>query len=323
MKVIRIDEYGGPEVLRLREIKAPEPGPGEVRVGLHAAGLNFVDIYYRRGDFPAPLPFTLGSEGAGIVEAIGEGVEEFKPGDRVAYTLHPGSYAEASIVPANLLIPLPDDLSFEQGSAFTLQGLTAHYLIYEYRALKRGDTVLIHAAAGGMGLLLAQWAKHLGANVIGTVSTEEKARAVRAAGADHVIIYTERDFVAETLRLTDGHGADLIIDGVGRTTFAGNLEAAAVRGHVVIYGQASGLPEHIQPISLMERSISVSGGMLNNFMRTREELLRRAGDVILGIREGWLRLNIDRLFPLEEAAEAQRRLESRESIGKIILKTKA
>jgi len=323
MKVIRIDEHGGPEVLRLREIEAPEPGPGEVRVGLHAAGINFVDIYYRRGNIPAPLPFTLGSEGAGIVEAVGEGVEELKPGDRVTYTLHPGSYAEANIVPANLLIPLPDDLSFEQGAAFTLQGLTAHYLIYEYRLPKRGDTVLIHAAAGGMGLLLAQWAKHLGANVIGTVSTEEKARAVRAAGADHVIIYTERDFVAETLRLTDGHGADLIIDGVGRTTFAGNLEAAAVRGHVVIYGQASGLPEPIQPISLMERSISVSGGMLNNFMRTREELLRRAGDVIRGIREGWLRLNIDRVFPLEEAAEAQRRLESRESIGKIILKTKA
>ena len=323
MKVIRIDEHGGPEVLRLREIEAPEPGPGEVRVGLHAAGLNFVDIYYRRGNIPAPLPFTLGSEGAGIVEAVGEGVEELKPGDRVTYTLHPGSYAEANIVPANLLIPLPDDLSFEQGAAFTLQGLTAHYLIYEYRLPKRGDTVLIHAAAGGMGLLLAQWAKHLGANVIGTVSTEEKARAVRAAGADHVINYTERDFVAETLRLTDGHGADLIIDGVGRTTFACNLEAAAVRSHVVFYGQASGLPEPIHPISLIGRSISVSGGGLNNFMRTREELLRRAGDVIRGIREGWLRLNIDRVFPLEEAAEAQRRLESRESIGKIILKTKA
>jgi NADPH2:quinone reductase len=323
MKIVRIDEYGGPEVLRLREIELPEPGPGEVRVRLHAAGLNFVDIYYRRGHYPAPLPFTLGNEGAGIVEAIGGGVEEFKPGDRVAYTLHPGSYAEASIVPANLLIPLPDDLSFEQGAAFTLQGLTAHYLIYEYRLPKRGDTVLIHAAAGGMGLLVVQWAKHLGANVIGTVSTEEKARAVRAAGADHVIVYNERDFVTETLRLTNGHGTDLIIDGVGRTTFAGNLQAAAVRGHVVIYGQASGLPEPIQPISLMERSISVSGGLLNNFTRTREELLRRAGDVIRGIREGWLRLNIDRVFPLEEAAEAQRRLESRGSIGKIILNTKA
>jgi NADPH:quinone reductase len=323
MKAVRIEENGGPEVLRIREIELPEPGPGEVIVGLHAAGLNFVDIYYRRGIYPAPLPFTLGNEGAGIVEAVGEGVEEFKPGDRVAYTLHPGSYAEANIVPANLLIPLPDDVSFEQAAAFTLQGLTAHYLIYEYRFPKRGDTVLIHAAAGGMGLLLVQWAKHLGANVIGTVSTEEKAQAVRAAGADHVIIYTERDFVAETLRLTDGHGADLIIDGVGRTTFAGNLEAAAVRGHVVVYGQASGLPEPIQPISLMERSISISGGMLNNFMRTREESLRRADDLIRGIREGWLRLNIDRVFPLEEAAEAQRRLESRESIGKIILKTKA
>jgi NADPH2:quinone reductase len=323
MKAVRIEENGGPEVLRIREIELPEPGPGEVIVGLHAAGLNFVDIYYRRGIYPAPLPFTLGNEGAGIVEAVGEGVEEFKPGDRVAYTLHPGSYAEANIVPANLLIPLPDDVSFEQAAAFTLQGLTAHYLIYEYRFPKRGDTVLIHAAAGGMGLLLVQWAKHLGANVIGTVSTEEKAQAVRAAGADHVIIYTERDFVAETLRLTDGHGAELIIDGVGRTTFAGNLEAAAVRGHVVVYGQASGLPEPIQPISLMERSISISGGMLNNFMRTREESLRRADDLIRGIREGWLRLNIDRVFPLEEAAEAQRRLESRESIGKIILKTKA
>jgi NADPH:quinone reductase len=323
MKVIRMDKYGGPEVLRLRDVGLPKPGQGEVRVGLHAAGVNFVDIYYRRGDYPAPLPFTLGNEGAGIVEAIGEGVEEFKPGDRVAYTLHPGSYAEASIVPANLLIPWPDDLSFEQGAAFTLQGLTAHYLIYEYRLPKRGDTVLIHAAAGGMGLLLVQWAKHLGANVIGTVSTEEKAQVVRAAGADHVIIYTERDFVAETLRLTDGHGADLIIDGVGRTTFTGNLEAASVRGHVVIYGQAGGLPEPIQPISLMERSISVSGGLLNNFMRTREESLRRASDLIRGIREGWLCLNIDRVFPLEEAAEAQRRLESRESIGKIILRTKA
>jgi NADPH2:quinone reductase len=323
MKIIRIDKYGGPEVLQLREVELPEPGPGEVRVRLHAAGVNFVDIYQRRGAYPAPLPFTLGSEGAGIVEAIGRGVEEFKPGDRVAYTLHPGSYAEASIVPANLLIPWPDDLSFEDGAAFTLQGLTAHYLIYEYRLPKRGDTVLIHAAAGGMGLLVVQWAKHLGANVIGTVSTEEKARAVRAAGADHMIVYTERDFVAETLRLTNGHGADLIIDGVGRTTFAGNLEAAAVRGHVVVYGQASGLPEPIQPISLMERSISVSGGLLNNFMRTREEWLRRSSDLIRGIREGWLRLNIDRVFPLEEAAEAQRRLESRESIGKIILKTKA
>jgi NADPH:quinone reductase len=323
MKVIRIEEHGGPEVLRLREIELPEPGPGEVRVRLHAVGINFVDIYYRRGDYPAPLPFTPGSEGAGIVEAIGRGIDEFKPGDRVVYTLHPGSYAEANIVPARLLIPLPDDLSFEQGAAFTLQGLTAHYLIYEYRLPKRGDTVLIHAAAGGMGLLLVQWAKHLGANVIGTVSSEAKARAVRTAGADHAIINTERNFVAETLRLTDGQGADLIIDGVGRTTFAGNLEAAAVRGHVVVYGQASGLPEPIQPISLMDRSISVSGSLLNNFVRTREELLRRAGDLIRGIREGWLRLNIDHVFPLAEAAEAQRRLENRESIGKIILKTKA
>jgi NADPH2:quinone reductase len=323
MKAIRIDEYGGPEVLRLREVELPEPGPGEVRIRLRAAGLNFVDIYQRRGQYPAHLPFTPGHEGAGIIDAVGEGVTEFKPGDRVAYTGHLGAYAEASIVPASLLIPLPDDLSFEQGAAFPLQGLTAHYLIHEYRLPKPGNTVLIHAAAGGMGLLLVQWAKHLGAQVIGTVSTEEKAKVARAAGADQVILYTEQDFVAETKRLTDGRGADLIIDGVGQTTFAGSLEAAAVRGHVVIYGWASGLPEPIQPTSLMPRSISVSGGMLTNFMRTREELLRRAGDVLRGIREGWLRPRIDQVFPLAEAAEAQRRLESRASIGKIILKTEA
>jgi NADPH2:quinone reductase len=225
------------------------------------------------------------------------------------------------VVPASKLIPLPSDLSFEQGAAFPHQGMTAHYLIHEYRSLKPGDTVLIHAAAGGLGLLLVQWAKHLGARVIGTVSTEEKAQAARGAGADEVILYTRQDFVAETKRLTDGLGADLIIDGVGQATFTGNLEAAAVRGHVVIHGFANGLPDPIQPLSLIWRGISISGGMLGHFIRTREELLRRANDVLNGIREGWLRLHIDKVFPLAEAVEAQRRLENRESTGKIILKT--
>jgi NADPH2:quinone reductase len=199
--------------------------------------------------------------------------------------------------------------------------MTAHYLIHEYRSLKPSDTVLFHAAAGGLGLLLVQWAKHLGARVIGTVSTEAKAQAARAAGADEVILYTRQDFVAETKRLTHDLGAGLIIDGVGKTTFTGNLEAAAVRDHVVIHGFANGLPDPIQPLSLIWRGISISGGMLGHFIRTREELLRRANDVLNRIREGWLRLHIDKVFPLAEAAEAQRRLENRESTGKIILRT--
>jgi NADPH:quinone reductase len=320
MKAIRIDNYGGLEVLRFRDVDPPRPGPGEVRVRLRAAGLNFVDIYQRRGEYLAPLPFTPGSEGAGVVETVGEDVSEFKPGDRVAYSGHLGSYAEASVVPAGGLIPLPDSVSFEQGAAFPLQGMTAHYLLHEHRAIKPGDMVLIHAAAGGMGLLLTQWAKHLGARVIGTVSTEEKARAAHEAGADEVILYTERDFVEETKRITGGHGADLVIDGIGKTTFAGNLEAVAAHGHVVIYGFASGPPDPIQPLSLMSRSITVAGGMLPHFLRSRDELLTRANSVLQGMREGWLRLRIAEMFTLKNAPEAQRRLEGRESIGKIVLK---
>jgi len=340
MKAIRIEEYGGPETLQLCNLELPDPGPDEVHVKLRAAGLNFVDIYLRRGELRATgphfldvdlgrgensssLPFTPGYDGAGIIDAVGDGVKEFKPGDRVAYTGHLGTYAEASVVPARKLIPLPIDLSFEQGAAFPLQGMTAHYLLHEYRVLRPGDTVLIHAAAGGLGLLLVQWAKHLGARVIGTVSTEEKAQAARAAGADEVILYTRQGFVAETKRLTDGRGADLIIDGVGKTTFTGNLEAVAMRGHVVVHGFADGLPVPIQPISLIWRAISISGGTLHSYAQTREELIRRASAVLKGIHEGWLRLHIDSVFPLAEAAEAQRRLETRVSTGKIILKTTA
>jgi NADPH2:quinone reductase len=319
MKAIRVTQFGGPEVLRLQDVDLPAPGPGEARVRLHAAGINFVDVYQRRGTYSGPLPFTPGREGAGIVESVGEGVREVRPGARVAYTGVLGSYAEASLVPAERLIPLPDDFSFEQGAAFPLQGMTAHYLIHEYRRPGPGDTVLIHAAAGGMGLLLVQWARHLGARVLGTVSTEEKARAARAAGADEVIRYTQQDFVAEVKRLTQGRGVDLIIDGVGKTTFAGDLEAAAVRGHVVIFGAASGPADPIVPNSLMPRSLSVSGGNLGNYTRTREEMLRRARDVMEGLGAGWLRLNIGRVFPLEQAALAHRLLEGRGSVGKLVL----
>lgn len=319
MKAIRVQEYGGPTVLHLQEVPTPNPGPGQALVRLVMAGVNFVDIYQRRGSYPLTLPFIPGREGAGVVEAIGEGVTTVKPGDRVAFTGQPGAYAEFTVVPADSLISLPADLSFEQGGAFPLQGMTAHYLLHEFRRPKPGDVVLIHAAAGGMGLLLVQWARHLGARVIGTVSTEEKATAAREAGADEVILYTRQDFVAEAKRLTGGRGAELIIDGVGKATFPGNLEAVALRGHVVIFGASSGPADPIVPNALMTRSITLGGGSLGNYLLTREELQRRAHEVLAGLRAGWLRLRIGGVFPLAQAGEAHRLLEGRQTIGKLLL----
>jgi len=320
MKAIQVEQVGGPEVLKFEDI-APieEPGPGQAVVRVVAAGVNFMDINQRRGSYPREVPFTPGAEGAGVVESVGEGAPNVKPSDRVAFTGVPGAYAEAIVVDASRLIPLPDDFTFEQGAAFPLQGITAHYLIHEFRAIKPGDFVLVHAAAGGVGGLLVQWARHLGATVIGTTSSEEKASTAREAGAEHVIVYTDEDFVAETKRITSGHGADLIIDGVGRSTFKGDLEAVAIRGQIVIFGASSGPAEPISPNMLMGRAVSVSGGSLQNFIRTREELLRRANDVIAGIREGWLKLNIGAVLPLEQADEAHKLLESRKTVGKVVL----
>jgi NADPH:quinone reductase len=324
MKAIRVEEHGGPEVLKLEDI-APveEPGPGQAVVRVVAAGVNFMDVGQRRGSYPREVPFTPGAEGAGVVESVGEGVTNVKPSDRVAFTGLPGAYAEAIVADASRLIPLPDDFTFEQGAAFPLQGMTAHYLIHEFRKPKPGDFVLVHAAAGGVGGLLVQWARHLGATVIGTTSNEDKARTARKAGAQHVIVYTDEDFVAETKRITSGHGADLIIDGVGRSTFKGDLEAVAIRGHVVIFGAASGPAEAISPNALMGRSMSVSGGSLQNFIRTREELMRRANDVIEGIRQGWLKLNIAAVLPLEQAQQAHQLLENRKTQGKLVLSVAA
>src|SRR5690349_12915301 len=320
MKAIRVEQIGGPEVLHLEDVAPIEdPGPGQAVVRIVAAGVNFMDVGQRRGTYPRQVPFTPGAEGAGVVESVGQGVSGVKPSDRVAFTGLPGAYAEAIVADATRLIPLPNDFTFEQGAAFPLQGMTAHYLIHEYRKPKAGDFVLVHAAAGGMGGLLVQWARHLGATVIGTTSTEEKARTAREAGAEHVIIYSDEDFVAETKRITKGHGADLIIDGVGRSTFKGDLEAVAVRGHVVIFGAASGPAEAISPNALMPRAVTVSGGSLQNFIRTREELMQRASDVIEGIHRGWLKLNIGAVMPLEQAGEAHRLLESRRTQGKLVL----
>jgi len=253
-----------------------------------------------------------------MVESVGEGVTEVKPGDRVAFTGIPGAYAEAVIADAGRLIPLPDDFTFEMGAAFPLQGMTAHYLIHEFRKPKAGDFVLVHAAAGGVGGLLVQWARHLGATVIGTTSTEEKARTASEDGAEHVIVYTDEDFVAETKRITNGHGADLIFDSVGKSTFKGDLDAVAIRGHIVVFGASSGPADPISPNMLMGRAFSLSGGSLQNFIRTREELLQRANDVIEGIRQGWLKLHIT-VLPLEQAQQAHRLIESRQTQGKIVL----
>jgi len=321
MKAIMISAYGDADVLKLTDTgPLMKPGPGQALVKIHVAGVNFVDIYQRRGYYPVKLPFIPGLEAAGEVEAVGEKVTEFRPGDRVAYTGHIGSYSEYTTIDSSRLILLPHGFSFTEGAAFPLQGMTAHYLIHEFRNPEPGNTVLVHAAAGGVGGLLVQWAKHLGALVIGTVGTDEKAAAAREAGADHAIIYTRQDFAAETKRLTGGRGADLILDGVGKSTFPGDLEAVALRGHVVVFGAASGPADPIVPNNLMMKSISLSGGSLQNFTATRAELLRRSGDVLSAIKEGWMKLRIDSMLPLADADKAHRLLEGGKSMGKILLK---
>ena len=321
MKAIKIANYGDSSVLKLSETEPmPKPGTEQVLVRIHAAGLNFVDIYQRQGLYPVPLPYTPGLEGAGTVEEVGANVKGVQRGDRVAYTGQLGSYSDFLAVDAVKLIPVPQTMSFEQAAAVPLQGMTAHYLINDYRKPTKGDVVLIHAAAGGVGLLLVQWAKHLGATVIGTVSTEDKARIAREAGADHVILYTKQDFVAETKRITEGRGAQLVLDGVAKSTFKGSLEAAATFGHVVIFGASSGAADPIVPNSLMPKSLTVSGGTLFNSAVTRKDIARRSTEVLNGIAEGWLKLNISHVYPLVEADKAHRLLESRQSTGKVILK---
>jgi NADPH2:quinone reductase len=323
MQAIYIVENGGPQVLQLQNRPKPVPKKGEALVKLKRAGLNFIDIYMRMGNpaIPFTLPFIPGVEGCGIVEEIGADVSEVKPGDRVAYVGHLGAYAEYSAVPAAWLIPLREEINFDQGGAFPLQGMTSHYLVHEFYPVKPGDNVLVHAAAGGVGLLAVQWLKHLGARVIGTVSTIEKAQIAREAGADEVIIYTEKDFAAETKKLTNGIGADYIIDGVGKSTLAKDLDAVRKRGCICIFGLSSGAPDPIEAHKLQLNSIMLCGGNLMNYLTSREELLRRAEEVMKGIIEGWLKLKINHVFPLNQAGEAQHLLESRQTTGKLLLKT--
>jgi NADPH2:quinone reductase len=321
MKAIQINQHGDANVLKLVDLPKPKPGKGEALIQLKAAGLNFIDIYMRNGRYPRELPYIPGLEGSGIVEAVGEGVTEVKVGDRVAYTGAIGSYAEYNVVKAFQLIPLPKEISFEQGAAFPLQGMTAQYLLHEYYQIKKGDHILVHAAAGGVGLLLTQWLKHMGAIVIGTVSTDEKAKVARQFGADHIIYYTKQDFVEETKKLTQGKGADYIIDGVGLSTFTKDLEAVRTCGTVCIFGASSGPAAPLAPNSLQTKSLTISGGSLFNFVNTREEILNRAKSVLKGIQDGWLKLCIDHIYPLDQAAKAQHMLEDRQTIGKVILKS--
>jgi NADPH2:quinone reductase len=319
MKAIRIPAFGGSEVLRVEAFPAPTPGPGEALVRLAAIGVNYRDVYERIGRYGGTPPMTAGAEGAGTVEAVGDGVRDLRPGDRVAFTNILGAYAEYIAAPADRLIPLPDDVSFETGAAFPLQGMTAHYLVHEYYDVTPGTNVLVHAGAGGMGLLLVQMLKAMGACVIATTSTEEKATIARRAGADDVILYTKTNFVEAVVSLTGGTGADLVLDGVGKTTFPGSLEAVRTRGTVVLYGSASGPADPIGPNSLQARSLTVSGGTLPNFIATRAELLRRASDVLELVRGGKLTLSIDRTLPLSDARRAHELLESRATSGKLLL----
>ena len=319
MKSIQVNVPGGPENLQLVDIPTPRPGPGQALVRLAASGVNFIDIYFRTGLYKADLPITIGSEGAGTVEAVGEGVTEVAPGDRVAYAMARGSYAEYAVVPAVQLVKIPAHLDFQSAAAAMLQGMTAHYLTHSTFALKAGDTCLVHAAAGGAGGLIVQMAKNLGARVLGTVSTAEKAQIARQSGADEVILYTEREFDVEARRLTGGRGVDVVYDSVGKTTFEKSLNALRPRGTLALFGQSSGSVPAFDPAILAKGSLFLTRPGLPHYLLTREELLWRAGEVLDAIDAGKLRLRIDRTYPLADAAAAHRDLESRKTAGKLLL----
>jgi len=320
MKAIRIHAHGGPEVLQLDEIPVPVPGPGQALVRIEAAGLNFIDIYHRTGLYKVQLPYVPGQEGAGVVTAVGPDVAGVATGDRVVYTGVPGAYAELAAVPVDRLVPLPAGVTFRQAAAVLLQGITAQYLATSTYRLAAGEACLVHAAAGGLGLLLCQIAKRLGARVIGTVSTEAKAELARAAGADEVILYTQQDFEAEVKRLTGDAGLQVVYDSVGKTTFDKSLNCLARRGMLVLCGQSSGPVPPLDPQVLNQKgSLYLTRPTLAHYTATREELLARAGEVLGWVADGSLAVRIGREYPLAEAAEAQRALAGRETTGKVLL----
>jgi len=320
MKAIQVSHTGGPEVLTLVDVPVPTPKPNEALVEIKASGVNFIDVYFREGRYPTPLPFINGQEAAGIVKDVGSEVSDLKPGDRVAYTSSLGSYAEFAAVPAARLVKIPAELSFEQAAAAMLQGMTAHYLLNGSYKLASGETALIHAAAGGVGLLLVQMAKRIGARVIATAGTEEKAQLAREAGADECIVYTQADFEAETKRLTDGKGVHVVYDGVGKATFDKDLEVLRPRGYLVLFGGSSGAVPPFDLIKLSQKgSLFITRPTLAHYTATREELELRAGEVLGAIAKGELKLRIHKSYALAEAAQAHRDLEGRKTTGKLLL----
>jgi NADPH2:quinone reductase len=321
MKAVRVHAPGGSEALRFEDVPDPTPSTGQAVVRVEAAGVNFIDVYHRTGLYKAPLPVTLGQEGAGVVESVGPGVTTVRVGDRVAWAAVLGSYAEKAAVPADRLVPLPDGVTTRQGAAAMLQGMTAHYLASSTYPLKAGDVCLVHAAAGGVGLLLCQIARMRGARVLGTVSTPEKAALAREAGADATIDYTSEDFERETRRLTDGRGVQVVYDSVGKTTFEKGLSSLAQRGTMVLFGQSSGPVAPLDPQVLAQKgSLFLTRPTLGHYVASREDLLRRAGEVLGWVAEGTLRLRIEHEFPLREAAAAHAALEGRKTTGKVLLR---
>jgi NADPH:quinone reductase len=320
MKAVRVRETGGPEALRIEEVADPVAGPGEVLVRVEATGLNFIEVYHRIGLYKLPLPFTPGEEGAGTVVATGPGVSDVRVGDRVASTNLRGSYAELAVAPAERVVPIPDDVSTRDAAAVMLQGITAHYLSTSVYALQPGDTCLVHAAAGGVGLLLCQMAKRRDAIVIGTVGSEAKAKLAREAGADEVVIYTQQDFVAEVARITSGKLCQVVYDSVGATTFEKSLQCLAPRGMMALFGQSSGVVPPLDPLVLLRRgSLFLTRPTIVHYTATRDELVWRASEVLGWVRDGSLRVRVDREVPLARIGEAQRALEERRTTGKVLL----
>ena len=320
MKAVRIHTPGGPENLKFEDVSEPTPTAGQAVVKVDAAGLNYIDVYYRTGLYKTDLPLTLGMEAGGTVTAVGPDVKDVKVGDKVAYTGVPGAYAQYAAVPAARLVMLPTGINTKQGAAMMLQGMTAHYLATSTYPLKPGDTCLVHAAAGGVGLLLCQIAKMRGARVLGTVSTDEKAKLARDAGADEAIIYTRQDFEAEVKRLTGGKGLQVVYDSVGKTTFEKSFNCLAPRGMMVLYGQSSGPVGSFDPQILAAKgSLFLTRPSLNAYTAARDELVQRATELAGWVRDGKLRLRMEHEYPLEDAAEAHRALEGRKTTGKVLL----
>src|SRR4051794_27783043 len=317
---IRVHETGGPEVLKWEEIDVGEPGPGQVRLRQEAAGLNYIDVYHRTGLYPQPLPFTPGVEGAGVIEALGPDVAGLNIGDRVAYAGPIGGYAEVRLIDADRLVKLPDAISSEQAAAAMLQGMTVHMLLRRVYPVKAGDTILIHAAAGGVGLIACQWAKALGATVIGTVGNDDKAALARAHGCDHPIVYTREDFVAEVERITGGRKLPVVYDSVGKDTFLKSLDCLAPRGLMVSFGNASGPPDPIAPGLLAQKgSLFLTRPTLFNYIATRSELEEAASELFGMFASGKVKVEVKQRFALADAAEAHRALESRKTSGSTVL----